>query len=138
MDSPHSCVRADWTRTCGIVNVDKIPTSACGFRNIREKFSAKPIVALELGCQFGALFDCPFCIEFGGDGGTSDDVGLNAVASQVVFEIAHRLLSRADHHVVDRKDLPVAALGPETDVQAVVVDQLIVDPGKLVYPFGFQ
>ena len=43
-----------------------------------------------------------------------------------VLEVAHRLLARADHHVVDLEHPRAVAIRAEADVQAVVVDALVV------------
>ena len=54
-----------------------------------------------------------------------------------VFEVAHGFLARADHHVVDLEQTAVGAVGPEADVQAVVVDALVVNAGQL-HALGLQ
>ncbi len=51
----------------------------------------------------GALPDRAFGVEFGGQRRATDDMRVDAAAAQAVLEVAHRVLARADHDVVDRQ-----------------------------------
>ena len=64
--------------------------------------------------------------------------GVDTARLQAVLEIAHRLLARADHHVVDVEQPWVALVRPEADVQPAVVDAFVVHPGELVNTLGPQ
>ena len=83
------------------------------------------------GGEFGALLDRALGIEFGRQRRPADHVRVDSVTAQAVLEFAHRLLTRADHHVVDRQHLLALAVGAEADVQAVVVDAFVVHARQL-------
>ena len=56
---------------------------------------------LQAGGQLGALPNGALGIEFERQRRTSDDVRVDSMGAQVAFELTHRLLAGADHHVVD-------------------------------------
>ncbi|SHT88383.1 Uncharacterised protein [Mycobacteroides abscessus subsp. abscessus] len=55
-----------------------------------------------------------------------------------VVQVAHRLLARADHHIVDLEHTGILTLLAETDVQPGIVDLLVVDPGQLGDLLGLE
>src|SRR5215212_3225946 len=93
---------------------------------------------LEAGGEFGALSDCTLGVELGRDVRAADDVRLDPVAAQFVRPLAYRFLARTDHHVVDLEYLPTLATRAEADVQAIIVDALVVHFGQLRDALGFQ
>ena len=100
--------------------------------------SQDPARDLQPGRQHGALFDRPLGIEFGGRGRASDDMRFDALGPQRVLEVTHGLLAGAYHHIVYLEYARVGPIGPEADVQAEVVNPLVVHTRELLYAFGLQ
>src|SRR5581483_4519517 len=88
--------------------------------------------------EFGALLNRTLGVQFDRQRGTAYDVWLNALLPQAFLEIAHRLLARADHDVVDLEHPRAGSLLAKADIQAAVVNSLIVHTRKLLHLLGFQ
>lgn len=85
----------------------------------------------DLRGQSCALFDGTLGVEFSCHVGAADDVGHHARDGQFVHEIANRLLPGADDDGVDLEKSGLLVLLTEGDVQAGVVDALVVDAREL-------
>ena len=81
----------------------------------------------EAGRELSSLLDSAFGVQFRGLCRAADDVVSNPFVPHAVFQVAYRLLSRADHHIVDGEHPSSGVVGTETDVQTLIVDPLVVD-----------
>ena len=86
----------------------------------------------DLRGQSCALFDGTLGVEFASEIRAADDVGHHTRDGQFVHEIANRLLPGADDDVVDLEKSGLLVLLTEGDMQAGVVDALVVDARELV------
>ena len=92
----------------------------------------------DAGCQLGALTDGPLRVELRRDVGASDDVDRDPPGGECRTEVVDRLLPGAEHDGVHVEHLRVRPVLPVGDVQACVVDALVVDAGVVMDTLGLQ